>query len=102
MDYPNRRRLKIFARIQIQESTQSGEVLRLVAMSEYRAKVERALIFKLEAFDWNCPRHITRRFSEAELISLVAPYREHIQQLEAENARLKASLVLPPAKRSAP
>ncbi len=32
----------------------------------YQAKIERAVVFALEAYDWNCSQHITPRFSEAE------------------------------------
>ena len=58
----------------------------------YRAKVERALIMHLVAFDWNCPQHITPRFSEAELAPALAPLRDRLEELEAANQALRAKL----------
>jgi uncharacterized protein len=92
MDYPNRRRLKIFAHVEPVELGNDEALLAAVASPGYRAKVERALRFRLEAFDWNCPQHITPRFTEAELANALAPVRAHIEELEAENAALKARL----------
>ena len=50
------------------------------------------LIVHLVAFDWNCPQHITPRFSEAELAPALAPLRERLEALEAENQALRAKL----------
>ena len=51
------------------------------------------LIIHLVAFDWNCPQHITQRFSEAELAPALAPLRERLEALEAENEALRAQLL---------
>ena len=48
---------------------------------------ERAFLLHLEAFDWNCPQHITPRFTEAEIAAALAPLRARLAALEAENAR---------------
>jgi hypothetical protein len=58
----------------------------------YKAKPERAFVLHLEAFDWNCPQHITQRFTEAAIDSALAPIRAHIAQLEAENKMLQEKL----------
>jgi len=50
------------------------------------------LEFHLDAFDWNCPQHITPRFTEAEIDSALAPVRERLTQLEAENKALRDKL----------
>jgi uncharacterized protein len=92
MDYPHRRRLKIYAHIEAKDLGAEPELAAKLAMPEYRAKVERALIIHLEAFDWNCPQHITPRFSEAELEPALAPFRARLEALEAENAALRAEL----------
>ncbi|KGE01186.1 pyridoxamine 5'-phosphate oxidase family protein [Rhizobium sp. YS-1r] len=88
MDYPNRSRLKIFAHAEI--STDPA-ILAKVAVPDYRAKVERALVFHLEAFDWNCPQHITPRFTMADIEEGVAALRQRIAVLETENAALRAN-----------
>ena len=64
----------------------------LVTMPEYRAKLERIFKLRLEAFDWNCPQHITPRFTEQEVGEAVAPMRDRLAALERENAELKARL----------
>ena len=59
MDYPNKRRLKILGHMRVEEST--------FELTEYRAQVERLVHIDVVAFDWNCPQHITQRYTEAEL-----------------------------------
>ena len=46
-----------------------------LASPGYKAKVERAVLLRLEAFDWNCPQHITPRFTKAELAQALEPVR---------------------------
>ena len=65
MDYPNRRRIKIWGRAEFVEDEPS--LLERLADPAYGANVERALVFHLEAWDVNCPQHITPRFTEEEL-----------------------------------
>ena len=60
-----------------------------LALSGYDARVERAMVITLEAFDWNCPQHITPRYTEAEVARAVAPLRARLAELEAEVARLR-------------
>jgi len=47
------------------------------------------MILNVEAFDWNCPQHITQRFTIEELETINQPLYEHIKKLEAENQRLR-------------
>ena len=53
-------------------------------MSGYKAKIERAMILNVEGFDWNCPQHITPRYTMDEIRQLVEPLYEHIEKLENE------------------
>ena len=92
MDYPNGRRLKIYAHVEVLDLAEHPDIAAAVTPPAYRAKVERALLFRLEAFDWNCPQHITPRFSEAEIDRALAPIRERLERLETENAALRAKL----------
>jgi predicted pyridoxine 5'-phosphate oxidase superfamily flavin-nucleotide-binding protein len=89
MDYPRRRRLKILAHAEIKDLTGGDRLAAQLAIPGYRANVERAVVLHLEAFDWNCPQHITPRFSEAELIDVLTPARARIEALEAENKALR-------------
>jgi predicted pyridoxine 5'-phosphate oxidase superfamily flavin-nucleotide-binding protein len=92
MDYANRRRLKIYAMIEVKELANDPQLAVIVAPTGYRAKVERAFLLHLEAFDWNCSQHITARFSEQDIAAALAPVRAHIAQLEAENKMLRDKL----------
>jgi uncharacterized protein len=92
MDYPNRRRLKIYAHVEARDLAADPELAAKLTLPGYRAKVERGLVIHLAAFDWNCPQHITPRFSEAELAPALAPLRARLQALESENAALHAEL----------
>jgi hypothetical protein len=50
------------------------------------------MLFHLEAFDWNCPQHITPRYTESELIPILQPVRQRIAELEMENKELRRRL----------
>ena len=67
MDYARRRRMKIMARTRILEAGDHPEWVARLHDPDYRASVERVVLFDVEAFDWNCPQHITPRFTEAEI-----------------------------------
>jgi predicted pyridoxine 5'-phosphate oxidase superfamily flavin-nucleotide-binding protein len=92
MDYPNRRRLKLYAHIEARNLGDDPELAAKLTLPGYRAKVERGLVMRLAAFDWNCMQHITPRLSEAELAPALAPIRARLQALEAENQALRAEL----------
>ena len=60
-----------------------------LAVADYPGRVERAVLIEIEAFDWNCPQHITPRFSQSELEATLTPIRDEIMMLRAENERLR-------------
>lgn len=84
MDYANRRRLKILGRVRVSEDP---DLLARVT-PDGTSRAERAVLITVEGFDWNCPQHITQRFTVAEL----APVTERLQAAEAEIVRLRALL----------
>ncbi|RXF72969.1 pyridoxamine 5'-phosphate oxidase family protein [Hansschlegelia zhihuaiae] len=92
MDYPHQRRLKIFGRLQMVDEAADPKLVETVAVEGYAAVIEHAAIIRVEAFDWNCPQHITPRFTAEELEQVIAPAREEIEALRAENDRLRRSL----------
>jgi uncharacterized protein len=89
MDYARRQRLKIYARIEIVEAKDNPALIAQLQDASYDAQVERAMVLHVEAFDWNCPQHITPRYTIEEIRELNAPLYEHVAKLEAEIARLK-------------
>jgi predicted pyridoxine 5'-phosphate oxidase superfamily flavin-nucleotide-binding protein len=92
MDYPRRQRLKILAHAEIRDLQNEPELAARLSLPDYKAKVERAMLLHVEAFDWNCPQHITPRFTEAELGAALAPMRSRLERLEAENESLRERL----------
>ncbi len=90
MDYAGRRRLKIYARLETRSLAENPALAKALADPGYRAKIERVVLVHLEAFDWNCPQHITPRFTESEVARGVEPLHLRIRELEEENARLRA------------
>lgn len=88
VDYPNKRRLKLMGRIS-QVAEDDWQTLASLEDDDYRAKVERGFIIKVEAFDWNCPQHITPRYSESEIESFITPLTNELSELKA---RLKQQL----------
>ncbi|HEX7036495.1 MAG TPA: pyridoxamine 5'-phosphate oxidase family protein [Pseudomonadales bacterium] len=91
MDYPNRRRLKILGRARIVEPDDDPALMGRLEIGGYRARVERGILIRIEAFDWNCSQHITPRYSEAELRPVFEELQLRIARLEQENARLAAA-----------
>ncbi|MEF7614463.1 2Fe-2S iron-sulfur cluster-binding protein [Aquincola sp. MAHUQ-54] len=95
VDYPNRRRLKLLGRVELVEagaSAQGDAAIAAVSDPSYGATVERAFLIRIEGWDWNCPQHITPRFTEAEVASLTAPLRAQVQKLKTQLSEAKAAL----------
>lgn len=90
VDYPNQARLKVLAHAKIVEPAGDPALFEKLQLAGYGARVERAFVLTVEGFDWNCPQHITPRFTEDEIRALVAPMQERLAALEAENERLRA------------
>ena len=76
MDYVHQRRLKVFGRMRIVDAPENPELAANLAVSGYGGRVERAVLVTVEAFDWNCPQHITPRFTPSELEQALAPVRD--------------------------
>jgi predicted pyridoxine 5'-phosphate oxidase superfamily flavin-nucleotide-binding protein len=67
MDYTQQQRLKIWAEAEVHHAADHPEMLEKLEMPDYEATVERIVIFKTHAFDWNCPQHITPRYTKEEI-----------------------------------
>ena len=85
MDYPRRTRLKLLGHAEL-IGTERTEVLKSLSVSQYKAKVERGILIHVAAYDWNCPQHITPRFTEEEVETAIQPLRRRIATLEAQIA----------------
>lgn len=71
LDYPSKTRLKIWAETEILEPDANPELSTKLILPEYKAKVERLVIFHIKAFDWNCPQHITPKYTLEEMKELL-------------------------------
>ena len=80
MDYPNRRRIKIWGHAKVVDDP---ELMERLSDADYGAVPEQAVVFEVTAWDVNCPQHITPRFTEAEVGEIVAPLKRRIEELES-------------------
>src|SRR5260370_20079591 len=75
MDYPQRTRLKILGHAHVEDARQYPALVQQFAEPEAHRIVERLFFIKVVAFDWNCPKYITPRYTAAEVEQLVAPLK---------------------------
>jgi len=90
VDYAARARLKIYAHVEAVPI--DDDLAALIADPDYGARPERVIVARLAAFDWNCPQHITPRFTSTEVAAAMTPLRDSLTELEAENEQLRARL----------
>lgn len=69
MDYPNRRRLKVAGRLEFIDPNDAR--LQALLDPNYRARIEHGVLIHIAAFDWNCPQHITPRYTDADIDRMV-------------------------------
>ena len=86
MDYATGQRLKVLGRARAVDTTEDAVLLERLRDSGYHARVERGVLIRVEAFDWNCPQHITPRFTMEEIEVAVEPLRARIRELEQQLA----------------
>jgi uncharacterized protein len=91
MDHARQLRIKLLGTARIIDADADPELTARVTVPGYGAVVERVVVVELAAFDWNCPQHITPRYTADELRDVVAPLVAELEQLRAENARLRSA-----------
>jgi predicted pyridoxine 5'-phosphate oxidase superfamily flavin-nucleotide-binding protein len=94
VDYPRQTRLKILGRVEIFEGEKAGDWLERVRIQGYKATIERVFVIHVEAYDWNCPQHITPRYSADEIRDGMQAVEQRIEALEQENEALRKQLDL--------
>jgi len=87
MDYANSQRVKLWGLARVIED--DPKLIERLRDSDYPGKVERAIVFSIEAWDINCQQHIHRRFSERQIAPVIEKLQERVQELEAELATLR-------------
>jgi uncharacterized protein len=92
MDYARKTRLKLYAKAEIVELADNPKLFDALDLSNYNARPERLFVLHIEAFDWNCPQHITPRFTTEEIEKALQPQKMYIKNLENEVETLKNKL----------
>lgn len=90
MDYVNQQRIKVWGTAEVIEG--DSELLERLQDAAYGGKVERAILFHIEAWDINCQQHIHRRFPATAVEQAVASLQRQIAGLQEEIARLKEAV----------
>lgn len=80
MDYANSRRIKLWGEARVVDD--DPELLERLQDPEYPGKVERAILFSIEAWDVNCPQHIHKRFPQATVAPIIENLQTQIQELQ--------------------
>ena len=93
MDYPGRARLKLLGRIEIVDKDDS--ILQQLKPANYRGLVERGILIRVAAFDWNCPQHIVARYTAEELEPLIQPLKDRVRELEMQLQALSGGASTP-------
>ncbi len=92
VDYPARERLKILGRAEVFEGEVARDWIERLREPGSKDVIERAYVIRVEAFDWNCPQHITPRHTEAQIREALLPFERRLEALEIENERLRSQL----------
>lgn len=95
MDYANRLRLKIMGRARTMEIGDDPQLIERLRTPGYKGRIERAFIITVEGYDWNCPQHITPRFTEAQVAAKLAPMQEQLDRLTEQLAHAQSQLPAP-------
>ncbi len=96
MDYPRRQRLKLLGHVEVLPARDHAALAAEVAPEGIAVRlVERIFRIRITAYDWNCPKYITPRFTPEEVERAAAPLKQRLTALEA--ALLAAGLPVPPA-----
>lgn len=90
MDYPHRTRLKLYARAEVVALESDPALVEQLVPAGTKARPQRILELHVDAYDWNCPQHITPRFTEAELVDALSAQRAYVEGLQQEVERLRA------------
>jgi predicted pyridoxine 5'-phosphate oxidase superfamily flavin-nucleotide-binding protein len=92
VDYPRQARLKILGHVEIFEGEKAKDWLDRVRMPKEKTGIERVFVIHVEAYDWNCPQHITPRYTVEEIREGMKEIEHRIKALEQENEKLRKEL----------
>ncbi|MFJ7326460.1 MULTISPECIES: pyridoxamine 5'-phosphate oxidase family protein [Streptomyces] len=96
IDHARQARLKVFGHATAVPVDQDLALAERLESPRTEGRVEQIMTVRVEAYAWNCPNHITPRFSEREVSEALAPLHERLARLEEENAALRAEIAARP------
>lgn len=82
VDYPNQARMKILGHVRIVDAKSEPDLLSKLTPENYKAKIERGFVITISGYDWNCPQHITPRWTADEIKEATLPLTNRIAELE--------------------
>jgi predicted pyridoxine 5'-phosphate oxidase superfamily flavin-nucleotide-binding protein len=91
MDYAAKMRLKIFAEAEFVELKDNPQLFTKLNLEDYKFNPDRMMILHIKAFSWNCPQHITPRYTLDEIHEAYSSKLDYVARLEAELKTIKAS-----------
>ncbi len=91
VDYPRQARLKLYANARVVELKDDPALFQQLAPADYPHRPERMILFEIQAYDWNCPQHITPRYTLGEIQAAFAPQQTYLEALEREVLELRAT-----------
>jgi len=89
VDYPGQTRLKILGRTEIFDGEAAREWIERLREPGSKDVIERVYVIRVQAFDWNCPQHITPRFTAEEIQEMLEPFERRMEKLQSENEKLR-------------
>jgi predicted pyridoxine 5'-phosphate oxidase superfamily flavin-nucleotide-binding protein len=92
LDYPARTRLKLFAEAEIVGLKDDPALLDSLNLENYTFRPERMMILHVKAYEWNCPQHITPRYTVEEIEEVFSAQDEYVKQVEEQIKTLKSQL----------
>jgi uncharacterized protein len=92
VDYPRQARLKIIGHVEIFEADDAKPWIEKLHDSSEATPIERVFIIHVDAFDWNCQQHITRRYTEEQIRNILAPFEKRMEELVTANEKLRAEI----------
>jgi predicted pyridoxine 5'-phosphate oxidase superfamily flavin-nucleotide-binding protein len=92
VSYPQRARLKLYANAKIVDLEENAALYDLIKPADYKFRPERMMIFEIQAYDWNCPQHITPRYTTEEIEQALLPQKKYISDLENKVKELELEL----------
>jgi predicted pyridoxine 5'-phosphate oxidase superfamily flavin-nucleotide-binding protein len=94
LDQAAKARLKMFADVERRSLSDNPGLAEKLDLGDYANKPARIMLFKIKGFDWNCPQHITPRYTQEEVQAVFADQIDSAKDLEEENRSLKAQIKL--------